>query len=1571
MSITTIPTPLPSPLIYYQPYYFTWTAGTYTENPGPPVYTTDFANQGAVVASGSNFTFTVSPANRKQSTVTITGAAYPANWLDNDHNSITITWTYTGTATTSTFTVPDISATTYNLSSSSNVIFISNANPISGRPLIRISLSDDVWQPGPLSTFSFTIAAPDAPDSYLATASTRFGPAPFIGHSVFSVDYANGFTPADAAIIENDYIAGGGTLPVTVPIYSVKENGADGTILSTYNWVIIFSYPPITVTPLLGTINAYQPFSYTFYAGPDFPLEPAGTSDLLSLFTTSNNTVTLSSTTGIATPGTYNFSINMYYNNAFLNSTPYSLTILPPPSIIVNGPTTFLYKYEPFETTFTLPTPTSLTLQYNNSSANLQALFTQDSPSSLVMSGAFQSSSTTPYTLTVQEVDPSGTIIASNTVSYQITVGNGRFYPPVSNQNYQFYQYENVSNSLGYSPLFSTVLAIDKVFTVPSLPLGLSFSNQDSNTWYLVGTPSLASSQSNYTVFGSNSSNGKIVSTVVSMKVNGQIVRVSPSAATMELTLATVVTPITFTSIAPSTIYAYTFRYTWDTLPDGLVFKDINSNVVSSGFSPLDPNLTLVLSGTPTVAAANLFVANPSYTVRLTGTRSDQTGTQVSGSSLISFAFSETVLISSSVSSSMYESLPLLTTDVVLTPNTYFYTGAKPTISSFTTTGLPLGLSLVNHANVYWTLSGTPAVPSSASYTFTATNTNGIQQTLAVPITINPDVPAFGSPTPASGTPYTLIVSRPMLLDYPSGIVFSATSPLPPITYTSSLNFSTYGLTVLSGTTYQISGTPTSNLAGQTVTITARDRIGKTATTTIYFTINQDTFTWPTYAPTYFQNRLITPYQLVVSTASGRAVQSFSSLDLPDNLVLSSTGLLSGMPTIASSGSFHVLASTGYGSPPTATKEYNFTIIPDNILTLQLNSVDTIGTVFSNVLFKSIKYSTDTEINPIYTLTSYPKQNPAPVFSMTSDGNLSGDFTGVRPYSTYLLDVTATAGSIVTTTPSLLCVTVSNAPVTDVIMGFYGVQQFITGYQQVYDHTEFYPVFRIVYRNDPIYAWTLTKQISYTSDYEFRALTNGQKVTGQTWNPGISISQASQTGIRIDISTLGSNVISTVMTAVYDGTFTNGPISWSQDTSLIGSFYAVANDGTNWMTIAGAGAGFSYYVKSTGSWTQMTSAGGGIGFTLANETVLQYEPTSSNFVLGSGTGIITIKASNVYTDPRWSTTTFSGFTVSRIALSNSTLVAVGSNSSSGYSPMSVSTDGGSTWSQITISTPSTFVTAVTSPVFKDIMYANGSWAMCGMDNAGANFIAYTNDLSNWNIYSNPAQLLTALTFNGNAWSFAAGNTILSLDAGPWPTQSTASQYITGSTFIDKLVCISNTTTAVPNSVFIPGNTGYSFSSPVQSNLVLYQYVPYNLDFTVLPFDSFIYYYTTDVPLGFEFVLDPTGSKATLSGISPSNNTRQTVTVYAKTATSTPLKFTLAINTILPFFVNPQSGAGAYTAILRTEVEANAAQNARDNRTFPQVDVLAGPFMAPRAPDVTTPNDCFLKLCKKPCPTCHS
>jgi hypothetical protein len=162
----------------------------------------------------------------------------------------------------------------------------------------------------------------------------------------------------------------------------------------------------------------------------------------------------------------------------------------------------------------------------------------------------------------------------------------------------------------------------------------------------------------------------------------------------------------------------------------------------------------------------------------------------------------------------------------------------------------------------------------------------------------------------------------------------------------------------------------------------------------------------------------------------------------------------------------------------------------------------------------------------------------------------------------------------------------------------------------------------------------------------------------------------------------------------------------------------------------------------------------------------------------------------------------------------------------------------------------------------------------------------------------------------------------------------------------------------------------TFSQPTQTTFTLFEYVSYSILVQAIGSASFIYYFTSAIPLGFQFLKDGSGLTATLSGISPTI-ANQGIIIYAKTAAGYAVSISLTLRTITPFFINPQMGAAAYTAILRNDVEANAAQNARDNRTFPQVDPLAGPLMAPRAPDVLTPDNCILNLCKKPCPTCHT
>lgn len=1065
------------------------------------------------------------------------------------------------------------------------------------------SIKANVWfgTPGPgggtWPTVTFGVTIPRWPPTY---------PYVYVAETYW-LPYLSGQGSTAVTISSGSYgiqsIPSPNPQPITVNAYF------GGNIVASYSNNITILQIPITTditTPL--SLITYEPFSYSFSIPSDVQyvtLQSNRSSSALIPYVSSNSTL-FSSSNGASTSGTYTLIIDAVLNGNYIAASNITNINIADNAIIVTPaiPTGSLnlYKYESFSYVFTVnPLSPQLTLQVTNSSSDLRGFCTVSSDSKTVtFAGTPQTSYTSVLSLVVDLMY--GTTIVSTT-TILISISPGRFFPPVLNQNYQLYQYENISNTFGSNPVFATGLPVDTVVSFPSLPAGLSFGGS-CNSYYLQGTPQLQSSQSNYQVIGSNSSNGKIVTTIVSMKVNPSLVRLTPSfVATSSMTVGTPLTPVTIVGSQPATIYAYVFSYRWDTLPDGLVFKDINGATVDQPFSPADANLTIVLAGTPSLAAAQ-SVANSGgnlYQVRLYGTQLDQTGKQTTGSALLTFSFAETVLITATNPVTLYQYKPLVTGDVIITANSYFSTAV---LSSVTADSLPPGLSLVSVNSTTYRLTGTPTtVDLSSSYTFTATNTNGLSRSTTITIPINPDVVTFGGTSPPDGTAYSFIVSRPLTSSktgyYTTPTPFSATSTSgsTPITYSSSISFATYGLS-FNANTGILSGIPTTPLSQTTVTITATDALGTTGTTTILLTILADYFTWPTYSPAYFQGRTITPYQFIMtSTLSDRVIQSYSSTDLPAGLTISPSGVLSGKPTTyAATGTFTIIATTGYS---TLSQAYSYSMTANNLLILQANGTDAITTIFSGVAYVAVDYATDTFVNATFSIGSLTPSGPT--ISVTSGGLVSGNFTG--------------AGS---------------------------------------------------------------------SNYQ------------------------------------------ATLTATYAG--------------------------------------------------------------VTASTVLQITFTSYS---GSGTGVIYIPSGSLV-----------------------------------------------------------------------------------------------------------------------------------------------------------------------------------FSQPTQTTYNLFQYVSYSIPFVVTGTSSFVYYYMTSIPIGFEFVPDTTGTSATLSGISP-NISPQTIVVYAKTASGTPVSISVQLNTLTPFFVNPQLGAGAYTAILRNEVEANAAQNARDNRTFPQVDALAGPLMAPRAPDVVTALNCFLKLCKKPCPTCKS
>ena len=1028
---------------------------------------------------------------------------------------------------------------------------------------------------------------------------------------------------AGTTIMEFSSLTGFQTAPLSNQILQINQTVIGSEIASTS---YTFNVTPIeiTVTPVLtsplSTVT-YKPFTYYFsiptnVVNVQLQSNAITTSSSLTPFIQYNGPfeIIFSSDVGFTSSGTSIIEVDAVLNsNTIITSNVSTINIQP--SVITTTPpvptgSLNLYKFEPFRFVFTTNLDSvGITLQFNRSTASLQTFCSNSlDQRTVTFAGTFLTSSSSYNLSLIIDLVYDGTIIDSTTIL--INVGQARFFPPSAGQNFQLFQYENVSNTFGSNIAFSTVTPITSIISQPSLPSGLTFGGS-CNSFFIQGAPILQVPQSNYQVIGSNSNTGRIVTSTISLRVNQQNVRITPNTSTLTgLIVDSPIEPIILTAVQPATIYQASFVYTWTGLPDGFNFQDINGSNVSFGFSPSDPNLTIVLTGSPSIAFATFMstLGSNLYQMRLTGTRTDQTGAQIVGTALFNFSMGETVLINVSNSVTLYQSKPLAATDVLITAGSFF---SSAIISNIVADELPPGLSLVQYSspNVY-RLSGTPTeVNLTGSYTFTATNTTGNSRSVTAVIPINPDIVSFGGSTPANGTVIQFIVSRPLTNAktgyYTTPIVFSATSTAAatPIVYSASIDFTAYGL-LLNSSTGTLTGIPNIPLSTTTVTITATDTLGTTGLTTIELTILADEFVWPLYTPTYFQNKLITPFQFVMtSTLSDRSIQFFSSTTLPTGLVISAGGVLSGTPTeypVGGSGIFSIIATTGYS---TLSQAYAYSMVGDQMLIVQANGSDSVTTVFSNVQYRSILYSSDSFVNATFSIGALSPATSATI-SVTSGGLVSGDFTNASLNTTYSATLTAVYLSITTTT--------------------------------------------LIY-------------INFTS--------------------------------------------------------------------------------------------FS----------------------------------------GSGTGIIRI----------------------------------------------------------------------------------------------------------------PTELSTL-----------------------------------------------------------------SFSKPTQSDFTLFEYVLYSIPIQAVGSGSFIYYYSSAIPNGFEFLKNSSGTTATLSGVSATIS-NQGIIIYAKTESGYPVSISISLRTITPFFVSPQIGAGAYTALLKNDVLGNAAQNARDNRTFPEVNPLAGPLMAPRAPDVVTPDNCLLNLCKKPCPTCRT
>ncbi|MDR6844561.1 putative Ig domain-containing protein [Flavobacterium granuli] len=317
---------------------------------------------------------------------------------------------------------------------------------------------------------------------------------------------------------------------------------------------------------------------------------------------------------------------------------------------------------------------------------------------------------------------------------------------------------------------------------------------------------------------------------------------------------------VTSYSIAPS-------------LPTGLVFNETTGTI----------------SGTPTVASVQT-----NYTVTATNSYGSETATiaiKVNSAGTkpsISYTTPQTFVIGGAI--------------VAISPTN---TGS-PATSYDVVPSLPTGLVLNNTTGI---ISGTPTIASvQTDYTITATNSYG-SGTASIVITVNS---AGTKPSISYETPQTFVVGGAIVAISPTNTGSQATS------YAVAPSLPT-GL-VLNNTTGIISGTPTIASVQTDYTITATNSYGS-GTASIVIMVNS--------AGTKPSISYETPQTFVVGgaivaitpTNMGSQATSYAvAPSLPTGLVLNtSTGIISGTPTIASVQTDYTITATNSYGTGTAT----------------------------------------------------------------------------------------------------------------------------------------------------------------------------------------------------------------------------------------------------------------------------------------------------------------------------------------------------------------------------------------------------------------------------------------------------------------------------------------------------------------------------------------------------------------------------------------------------------------------------------------------------------------------------
>jgi hypothetical protein len=222
---------------------------------------------------------------------------------------------------------------------------------------------------------------------------------------------------------------------------------------------------------------------------------------------------------------------------------------------------------------------------------------------------------------------------------------------------------------------------------------------------------------------------------------------------------------------------------------------------------------------------------------------------------------------------------------------------ASPAAISYTISGLPAGLSANGTTGV---ISGTPVAAGVSTVTISATNNAGAGTPVTLTLTVSP----------AAGTPAITNAALAITGSTGTPVSYQITASNSPT------SFSAAGLPLglsLDPTTGTISGTPSVN-GTATVSLAATNSAGTGPAASLAITIGA--YSSVTSAATAAATQS-SPFSFQLTASP--AVTSFNVAGLPNGLLASNSGLISGTPTVAGVFPLTVSANNGVGTGPSTT----------------------------------------------------------------------------------------------------------------------------------------------------------------------------------------------------------------------------------------------------------------------------------------------------------------------------------------------------------------------------------------------------------------------------------------------------------------------------------------------------------------------------------------------------------------------------------------------------------------------------------------------------------------------------